>query len=66
MSAKAVAPPDAPLTRSGIERTNTMKKEYLTEYGKAVILVGFGLAVLTYVLLFAPDPVSQVQAVIGG
>lgn len=43
-----------------------MRKEYLTEYGKAVIIVGFGLAILAYVLFFAPDPVSQVQAVIGG
>lgn len=41
-----------------------MKKEYLTEYGKAVILVGFGLAILAYVLFFAPEPVQQVQSVL--
>lgn len=43
-----------------------MRREYLTEYGKAVAIVGFAVLVLVYVLCFAPDPVSQVQAVIGG
>jgi hypothetical protein len=43
-----------------------MRREYLTEYGKAVAIVGFAVLVLAYVLFFAPDPVSQVQAVIGG
>jgi hypothetical protein len=43
-----------------------MRKEYLTEYGKAVFIVGFAVLVLVYVLFFAPDPVQQVRAVIGG
>lgn len=44
-----------------------MRREYLTEYGKAVIIVGFGLAILAYVLWFAPMPtVEQVLLPYGG
>ena len=38
-----------------------MTTQYLTEYGKGVVLVAFALAVLVWVLFFAPDPVTQVN-----
>ena len=40
------------------------KMVYLTEYGKAVVLVGLAIAVLAWVLFFPPDPV-QVNSILG-
>ena len=41
-----------------------MTTQYLTEYGKAVVLVAFALAVLAWVLFCPPDP-ALVDSILG-